>query len=114
MSVVEPAQGTAVDVPIGPGLQRLVDLAKADLHERLSLATDRMAVIKADYVTWRDTSVGCPAPGYQYAQVLTPGSRIHLRVEGKLYRYHSGGNRAPFLCERPAGEEPLPYAHGET
>jgi hypothetical protein len=113
-AVVKPESDKAAEVPIGAGLQRLVDLAKTDLHTRSGVATEQMEVIKADFVTWRDRSVGCPSAGHQYPQVLTPGSRIHLRVEGKVYLYHSGGNRAPFLCETPSREEPLPYAHGES
>ncbi|HEY5643967.1 MAG TPA: hypothetical protein VIS31_13950 [Woeseiaceae bacterium] len=114
VAVVQPEGDEAAPVPIGPGLQRLVDLAKNDLHTRSGAAKDQMEVIKADFVTWRDRSLGCPSAGYQYAQVLSPGSRIHLRVDGKVYRYHSGGNRSPFLCETPSREEPLPYAHGES
>ena len=113
-AVVKSEADKAAEVPIGSGLQRLVDLAKTDLHTRSGVAEDQIEVIKADFVTWRDRSLGCPSAGNQYPQVLTPGSRIHLRVEGKVYRYHSGGNRAPFLCETPSGKEPLPYAHGES
>lgn len=114
VSAVKPAGDKAVDVPMGTGLKRLADLARADLQQRTGTATDLMTVVKADFVTWRDSSVGCPEPGNQYMQVLTPGARIHLQVDGKVYRYHSGGNKAPFLCESPSGVEPLPYAHGET
>ena len=112
--VANPEGDKAEEVPIGPGLQRLVDLAKTDLHDRTDVAMDQMDVFKADFVTWRDRSIGCPSAGHQYPQVLTPGSRIHLRVEGKVYRYHSGGSRAPCLCETPSAEEPLPYAHGDS
>ena len=101
-------------IKIGPGVERLVDMAKQDLQQRMGVASDEIKVTKAEFVTWPDASMGCPQPGYQYAQVLTNGSRIHLSVGGKLYHYHSGGNRAPFLCETPAKVEPAPYSFGET
>lgn len=102
------------DMKLGPGLQRLADLAMADLATRFAIDKEKISVVEAEYVTWRDASTGCPRPGMQYAQVLTNGSRIVLMAEGKRYHYHSGGNRPPVYCARPSGEKPLPYQYGET
>jgi hypothetical protein len=44
---------------------------------------------------------GCPAPGQEYATVATDGALIILELDGTEYRYHAGGSRAPFLCEKP-------------
>ena len=76
--------------------------------------TEDIDIVDAAYVTWRDSSIGCPRPGMQYMQVLTNGSRILLRANAVLYYYHSGGSRAPFLCAKPSPNEPLPYAPGEA
>jgi hypothetical protein len=43
-----------------------------------------------------------------YIQVQVEGALVRLRVDGKLYEYHSGGSRPPFLCEQPAGVPPVP------
>lgn len=99
---------------LGPGLQRLADLAVKDLGARMGVEHEAINIAKAEYVTWRDSSFGCPQPGYQYTQALTNGSRIKLRVGKEVYQYHSGGNRPPFLCKNPSKAEPLPYAHGEA
>jgi hypothetical protein len=107
------ALSTEVPAP-GPGLQRLVDIATTDLSAKLDVDVDDIDLVEAAYVTWRDSSIGCPRPDMQYMQVLTNGARIVLRASGVLYHYHSGGNRAPFLCARPSPEAPLPYAQGET
>lgn len=101
-------------ISLGPGLQRLADLATQDLGSILGLEQEAIEVVQADYVTWRDSSIGCPQPGYQYMQVLTNGSRIRLRAGNQVYQYHSGSNRPPFLCKKPSKTEPLPYAAGET
>lgn len=99
---------------LGPGLQRLADIARTDLSTKLGVDAGDIGIVEAAYVTWRDSSIGCPRPDMQYMQVLTNGARIVLRANGVLYHYHSGGNRAPFLCARPSPEGPLPYAPGEA
>lgn len=100
--------------PLGPGLQRLVDLATRDLSARLGITESSIEVIDAAYVTWRDSALGCTEPGNQYMQVLTNGSRIVLSVEKREYHYHSGANLPPFWCKNPDAIEPLPYAPGEA
>ena len=37
----------------------------------------------------------------KYRQVPMDGALIRLAVDGKVYEYHSGGGRDPFLCEQP-------------
>ena len=113
-------KGTPVDTrsnispDLGPGLQRLVDLAIMDLATSLNVESDAVEVVEAQFVTWRDSSAGCPKPGMQYLQVLTNGARIVLQVNGTIYHYHSGGSRPPFHCAKPSPTKPLPYSHGET
>ena len=99
---------------LGPGLQRLVDMATEDLGKRLGVDASDIGVVSAEFVTWPDASLGCPQPGFQYMQVLTNGSRIELRVRKDTYHYHSGGNRRPFPCAEPSGKPPVPYAPGEA
>jgi hypothetical protein len=84
----------------------LVEQAKSDLAGRLGQPAAEITLVSAEEVTWRDAALGCPQPGMYYAQVLTNGSRIVLTAGGKQYHYHSGGQRAPFLCENP--QPPLP------
>lgn len=83
-----------------------VEQAKSDLADRLGLSVEEITVVSSEEVTWRDSALGCPEPGMHYAQVLTDGSRIVLTAGGKQYHYHSGGQRASFLCENP--QPPLP------
>jgi hypothetical protein len=93
---------------LGPTAQRLVDVAVADLVVRFDLAdsASSIAVVSVEEVTWRDASLGCPAKDMQYAQVLTPGTRIVLEHDGRTFSYHAGGGRDPFYCPMP--EAPLP------
>lgn len=77
------------------------DAAIADLAQRLGVAPEEVTVAFTEAVTWRDGSLGCSETGMMYTQALVEGSRIVLEAEGQRYEYHAGGNRAPFLCEKP-------------
>lgn len=99
---------------IGPGLKRLVELARQDLAARLGVEPESIDTVRAEFVTWRDSSLGCPTPGAAAMQVLTNGALIELRAGEQGYRYHSGPNRAPFLCKTPSPIDPLPYGPDEA
>jgi hypothetical protein len=94
--IVPPESGT-----IEAGLDPLINMAIQDLAGRLSIAEDEIEVLEAIAVVWPDASLGCPEPGMRYRQVPMDGALIRLQVEGRIYEYHSGGGRDPFLCEQP-------------
>jgi len=77
----------------------LVDIAVADLAGRLHVDAASVTVVSVRPMEWPDRSAGCPQPGMVYPQVPVDGALIELSAGGKVYRYHSGGSRAPFLCE---------------
>jgi hypothetical protein len=86
--------------PDDPSLQRLVDLATADLAERLGIAASTISVTSAEAVVWPDAGLGCPQPGMAYIQVPVDGALVVLSAGGGEYSYHSGGRvTEPFLCE---------------
>lgn len=91
---------------IEPGLKPYVDIAVADLAQRLSIVVGDIVVKSVTLEQWSDSALGCPEPGRQYAQVLTDGALIVLQADGKSYRYHAGGSRKPFLCEQPGKSTP--------
>ena len=75
-----------------------VDIAVADLADRLDVDPAEIDVVSVDEVTWSDGSLGCPEPGMAYTQALVDGIRILLSVDGVEYEYHSGGSGDPFYC----------------
>lgn len=95
---------------IDEGLRPFITQATDDLAARLAIDTADIEALSAVLVTWPDSSLGCPQPGMQYAQVLTDGSIIELGVgEGDdlvVYRYHTGGSSGPFLCDQPLDRKP--------
>ena len=95
--------------------------AVADLAQRLGVDPSILVVLSVEDVTWPDSSLGCPQPDRAYLQVLTPGRRIHLGLDGKVYAYHSGRSGMPTYCENPQppvaddspGLRPAPIAPSE-
>lgn len=72
-----------------------VNLALAD---RLGIDMSEITVVIIEAVEWSDSSLGCPAPGYAYAQVITPGYQIVLKSGGEEYNYHTDLNGNFILC----------------
>ena len=85
-------------------LQQLVDLAKVDLAQRLDVEFEAVSVVSVQETEFDDASLGVPAPGEAYAQVLTPGHVIELSAEGVTYEYHASADRLVFA----SGEEQAP------
>ncbi len=88
--------------PNGPGLQSLIESAKADLATRLAISADDIILLEASSVVWPDTSLGCPQPGMQYAQVLTPGYLIRLGAGTQAYEYHTSRETTVLYCANPS------------
>ncbi len=80
------------------GLESLVEQAKRDLAQRLSIEITEISLIETREVVWPDASLGCPQPGMVYTQVPVNGFLIRLGVGKEMYFYHSGGSEAAFLC----------------
>ncbi len=77
-------------IPLYP---QVVDLAKKDLAQRLNISVEQIKFVRQEKVDWNDTGLGYPEEGMFYAQVITPGFRIILKAENRLYEYHSDYTR---------------------
>lgn len=91
-----------------PDLERLIDQARRDLAARVSAAAETIEVLEARAVTWPDAGLGCDRPHMRYKQVPTDGALIRLGAGGRVYEYHSGGGRGPFLCGPTPGRRRRP------
>ena len=108
MRTLEPPQqpltveGTSQDQHVAnPELKPLVEMAVQDLAAKLGAKAEDIDVLEARYVTWPDSSLGCPRPDLEYMQVLTDGVLIVLRHGSTSYHYHGRHDGPPFYCERP-------------
>jgi hypothetical protein len=110
LSTLIPAQPTKGDIPqMNPllptpstlGLEGLIETAKQDLAQRLSVQTSDIILVDAKEVVWSDGSLGCPQPGMAYAQILTPGYLIKLKYDIREFEYHAGKDRSLTYCKNP-------------
>lgn len=84
-----------------PGMQILIEKAREDLAQRLSISVAQINLVEAKEVVWPDASLGCPQPGMAYAEVLTPGYLILLKADNKEYEYHASKGTEVVYCENP-------------
>ena len=99
-------------LPVDAGLQNLIEKARADLANRLTVSANEISLVEATSVTWPDSSLGCPQEGMVYTQVLTPGYLILLEQGGTTFEYHAGNRDTITTCENPS--LPVPGSPGNT
>lgn len=80
----------------------LNELAAQTLGEHLSVPKASVNVLRVSAVSWPDGSFGCPQPGMNYPQVITPGHYAVLKHDGRVYRVHIARGQA-FVCETGSG-----------
>jgi hypothetical protein len=108
---ISPPEGNAQmtpaqPIPAEPGLQNLIETAKADLAQRLAVSPSEILLLEAVSVTWPDASLGCPREGMVYAQVLTPGYLIRLQTGERMFEYHASSGTEVIYCANPT--PPIP------
>lgn len=91
-----------------PQIDTVVHAARADAVRRSGRAPDRITLVNAESVTWRDGSLGCPWPGMLYTDALVPGYRVRLRDGGEVLDYHAGERGGLVLCPPGLAREPAP------
>ena len=102
-----PTQGAITPMALTPstpaasGLQNLIEKAKGDLAQRLSISADQISFVEATEVEWSDSSLDCPQPEMAYLPVITPGYRILLEARGQSYEYHSNRDAYVIYCDNP-------------
>lgn len=104
--------GTAIvclegdDDPVGQGtvpdpiVAEFIVQATQNLAEELGVAPESIVLTRSEAMEWSNSSLGCPEPGEEYLQVITPGYRIVLAVGEQRYEYHTDQQRM-MLCLNP-------------
>lgn len=70
-----------------------------DLTERIGADSDDIEVIRSEFVTWNDGSLGCPQKGMYYTQALIDGYWVILKIEGVEFDYRVTVSGQLILCE---------------
>ena len=100
-----PNQGNAANPTSSASEDKLVNLAKQDLAERLKVDISEITFIGATQITGADLYSGCTL---RAGQVLMPNSsangyQISLEAQGQVYLYHAGLNDQLVFCQNMAG-----------
>ena len=88
---------TLGDGPPDEVRQRLLASAAAEL----GLPVGQLRLVRLEARTWPDASLGCPQPGWQYAQVLTPGYEIVVQAAGQAQTLHADTRGRCVRCVAP-------------
>lgn len=109
-----PAEADMADMPSGPGdgtpqeapkpgvpdeATAIAQQISEDLASRLNLDMTDVTLVSSTPVEWSDSSLGCPAEGFAYLQVITPGYQMILAANDQQYDYHTDLNGNFVLCQ---------------
>ncbi|MFP4346340.1 MAG: hypothetical protein ACLFU8_16740 [Anaerolineales bacterium] len=91
--------------PLTETLQSVVAAAKRLVAERRGVAAESLTLVEVQSVEWRNSCLGCAAPGANCLMVITPGYRITLRAGDALYVVHTDRQGDSLvLCEGHGGQ----------
>jgi hypothetical protein len=76
-----------------------VRLAREQAAEDAGLPPEQVEVIEFSEEQWPSTALGCPKPGMNYAQVITPGYLVIVRVGDDTVPYHTDMDGNAIRCE---------------
>ena len=83
-----------------PSCGSIEEQARETLADWLGVSSEEIEVLKVEEVEWPDTSLGCPQPGMVYAQVITLGFKVVMRVRSKVFEYHTDRRGRGVLCDQ--------------
>jgi hypothetical protein len=89
-------------------MEAMVQAARAHASRNAGAAPQSIQLVRAEGVTWRDGSLGCPREGRAFTQALVPGYRIVLRSGDRSWDYHASRRGGLVLCPPGQAEDPLP------
>ncbi|HEY52947.1 MAG TPA: hypothetical protein G4N94_05785 [Caldilineae bacterium] len=97
-TVVMPETEIATSVPASKAPTAAAQAVQQVAADALNVDPESVTVLKMEEVDWPDASLGCPQPGMMYAQVITPGYKATVEVDGKTYDVHMNANGKGVIC----------------
>ncbi|MFC1466918.1 MAG: hypothetical protein ACFLMY_18955 [Candidatus Brachytrichaceae bacterium NZ_4S206] len=90
-TITVPAELTPTDAPtFEAGISNpAVVAAREALAKQLRITSDAIQVISVEEVQWPDGCLGVRTPGVFCIQIVVPGYRVVLEVDGRRYTYHT-------------------------
>ena len=88
--IVEPVPVDDAPVPmLGEAPSDLMKAIMDDVVGTTGAQRDALRVIRAEFVTWNDGSLGCPQPGVMFTQATVPGYWVVIDHAGTEYDYRA-------------------------
>jgi hypothetical protein len=118
-ALVEEPQGPAIEQQV-PGVRRggplfrsrspadVLELTRSLAAERVGVALDQVHVLSMEPTEWSNLSLGCPAPGLRFGEVMIPGYIVQVDAAGVLLTYHTDRGLRAVVCEAPRPVTPDP------
>lgn len=79
-----------------------VEAAVNMVAKRRDVALEDVAVVQVESVEWRNSCLGCAAPGQMCLTVITPGYRVVLESGGETYEVHTDRTgKVAIFCDKP-------------
>ena len=98
-TVEQPEVNVTPEIEIPTGAETLVELAKQRLSSKFGFELDEIHLFSITPIEWPDASLGCPQPGIDYAQVITSGYQIIIRVRLSIYTFHTDTQDQVVFCQ---------------
>ncbi len=76
-------------ISLDPIEASMVELSARDAAKSLGVSEEDLHLASLVMVDWPDSSVGCPRPSADYADVTTPGYRLIFRAGAETLIYHT-------------------------
>lgn len=92
-----PPRTTASPVPLPDPVRAAIRQAAEDA----GVAIADVELRQYERQEWPSSALGCPEQGKMYAQVITSGYIVHIRVNGDIVRYHTDAESIAIRCDNP-------------
>ena len=91
---------TPTPLPVSPEASAAVDAARQAAATELGVDPNQLQVTQVQAQQWPDASLGCPQPGQQYLQIVTPGYLVMISSGGRELEYHTDTRSHVTLCHQ--------------
>jgi hypothetical protein len=104
MEVTQPAPDTTGEAQEGVLPPAVVQEVQRRISESLNLPVEQVEIISAEQANWRDSCMELGGPAESCAQVITPGWRVLLSVDGQEYEVRTDemGTQVRWIEKEPA------------
>lgn len=79
-------------------LPQPVRIAVSQAAAEAAVPEDEVRVVSYEERAWPSTALGCPRPGFSYAQVVTDGFEVIIEAGGTTYEFHTNLTTSVVLC----------------